>query len=214
MPHKDIEVRRAYHREYQRAKANPCLDCGGTVSDKRHQRCASCSNESLSGEHAPGWKGDNVKNKEAGRQRAQKLYKLPDNCERCGSTKSIERHHKDENTLNNAPENIAFLCRKCHMIEDGRLEKLRGEEAEITDLICAVCAKSFSVPTSRLKRTPNIRFCSRACGNIGTGPVRKRRIKLACANCGKNFERKPSRVRGVRKPCCSQTCGSRLLGRK
>lgn len=27
---------------------------------------------------------------------------------------SVHRHHKDGNTLNNSPENIAFLCAKHH----------------------------------------------------------------------------------------------------
>ena len=33
-----------------------------------------------------------------------------------------ERHHIDGNTANNKPGNIAFLCRRCHMREDGRLD--------------------------------------------------------------------------------------------
>lgn len=33
------------------------------------------------------------------------------------------RHHRDGNTANNKTENIIFLCRKCHMKEDGRLEQ-------------------------------------------------------------------------------------------
>jgi len=40
-----------------------------------------------------------------------------------------ERHHKDDNTHNNAPENIQALCRKCHMLLDGRLKR---EAAEAT----------------------------------------------------------------------------------
>lgn len=44
-------------------------------------------------------------------------------CEVCGSEKS-ERHHRDDNTLNNNPANIQFLCRKHHMETDGRLAVL------------------------------------------------------------------------------------------
>ena len=38
-------------------------------------------------------------------------------CERCGSTKNVDVHHKDGDRNNNTPENIALLCRSCHMKE-------------------------------------------------------------------------------------------------
>lgn len=38
-------------------------------------------------------------------------------CERCGSTKFLCAHHKDEDRTNNAPENIETLCKSCHQIE-------------------------------------------------------------------------------------------------
>lgn len=53
----------------------------------------------------------------AGRQRAQKLYPVPLPCKCCGVTAQearIDRHHKDGNTLNNAFDNIEFLCASCH----------------------------------------------------------------------------------------------------
>jgi hypothetical protein len=71
-------------------------------------------------EKNPMWKGDKV-SKITGNNRAERWYKLKP-CVRCGG--KAERHHKDGNTLNNKPENIAFLCRRCHMKSDGRLDKL------------------------------------------------------------------------------------------
>jgi 5-methylcytosine-specific restriction endonuclease McrA len=47
-------------------------------------------------------------------------------CERCGKP-AIDRHHKDDNPLNNALENIEALCRRCHMVADGRLERFRAQ---------------------------------------------------------------------------------------
>lgn len=70
------------------------------------------------------WKGDNVIAK-SGQKRARNLYPVIGPCSRCGSAKS-ERHHKDGNTANNAPENIEILCRRCHMEVDGRLESARA----------------------------------------------------------------------------------------
>jgi len=70
------------------------------------------------------WKGDKAKTR-SGRSRAERQYVQAQPCEHCGaSNKRIDRHHKDGNTLNNDPSNIMFLCRRCHMIEDGRMEKL------------------------------------------------------------------------------------------
>jgi hypothetical protein len=60
----------------------------------------------------------------AGRWRARKIYPLRD-CEVCGKP-GKERHHKDENTLNNEPENVQVLCRRCHAIAHEEIYKLRG----------------------------------------------------------------------------------------
>lgn len=73
------------------------------------------------GEDHHSWKGDSAKER-TGRCRAERLYPIIGPCSVCGSHKS-ERHHKDENTLNNSPENIIVLCRKCHMKADGRMKK-------------------------------------------------------------------------------------------
>ncbi len=67
-----------------------------------------------SGENGHNWRGTNVSTL-AGNARCQTMYGLPTTCETCdGSESRLERHHKDEDTLNNEFENIMFLCRKCH----------------------------------------------------------------------------------------------------
>jgi hypothetical protein len=54
-------------------------------------------------------------------------------CERCGE-RATDRHHKDGNNKNHSAENVQALCRRCHMLLDGRLERLmchswkRGEK--------------------------------------------------------------------------------------
>lgn len=65
------------------------------------------------------WKGDAI-TRASGRGRAERLYPDIGPCAKCGSLKS-ERHHLDDNTLNNDPLNIAILCRRCHMLSDGRI---------------------------------------------------------------------------------------------
>lgn len=70
----------------------------------------------MRGESHPSWKGDAVE-PNSGRMRARRQYVDVPPCEVCGA--NAERHHRDGDTLNNAPENIAFLCRLHHIgIED------------------------------------------------------------------------------------------------
>lgn len=67
------------------------------------------------------WAGSEV-SKKVGRKRALRMYPDIGPCVRCGSP-DAERHHIDENTSNNAPENIEALCRACHAAEH-RLRRL------------------------------------------------------------------------------------------
>jgi len=62
-------------------------------------------------EEHPRWRGDNA-SVGTGRDRARRMYPLQP-CEICGSIRA-ERHHQDENPLNNSRENIQFLCRRHH----------------------------------------------------------------------------------------------------
>lgn len=74
------------------------------------------------GEKHPLWKGD-AASLAAGRMRAGRMYRNVGPCTRCGAEKG-ERHHIDSNPLNNEPDNIAILCRRCHQAVDGRREGL------------------------------------------------------------------------------------------
>jgi hypothetical protein len=65
------------------------------------------------GDKNPSWKGDKAK-PNSGRVRANRLYKVVNNCTACGSKINLVRHHKDGNTLNNIVENIEVLCEPCH----------------------------------------------------------------------------------------------------
>jgi hypothetical protein len=70
------------------------------------------------------WKGDAIK-AQSGRSRAERWFtKKGLMCEFCGKP-AIDRHHKDGNTANNSKDNVQFLCRRCHMQIDGRLDKFK-----------------------------------------------------------------------------------------
>ena len=76
-------------------------------------------------------------------------------CERCGKTRcKLHVHHKDENPMNNAPENLQSLCASCHRL----LHSPRYEGTPLRLKHCAYCSKPVErkglccTHLSRLKR--------------------------------------------------------------
>ena len=109
-------------RRYLRSKGHnvPKLKPGPRKGYKQTQEHIDAKTRTGEGHHA--WKGDGATEK-AGRSRALRMYAARP-CASCAVDRA-ERHHLDGNTLNNAPENIVFLCRKCHMRKDGRLDEFK-----------------------------------------------------------------------------------------
>jgi hypothetical protein len=71
------------------------------------------------------WRGDDA-HPDAKRMRARRKFEIAGRtCEDCGNSPAVDRHHKDGDTGNNDATNIAFLCRRCHMAADGRLDRFR-----------------------------------------------------------------------------------------
>lgn len=75
------------------------------------------------GQDNPNWKGESA-TLQAGRARAGAWFAEQLVCARCGERNQTERHHRDGNPLNNERDNVRHLCRRCHMIEDGRMADL------------------------------------------------------------------------------------------
>lgn len=94
----------------------------------------------LSGPRSPDWKGDAARTGSK-RDRARRAFELGA-CENCGSP-ACDRHHKDGDTGNNTRENIAILCRRCHMIVDGRLKNLMDYPKQLPQQpkLCCDCGK-------------------------------------------------------------------------
>jgi hypothetical protein len=131
----------------------------------RSPRCVRCG-------HAPLFKGDEatigVK-----RRRALRRYALGP-CERCGKP-GVDHHHKDDDVGNNARDNIAILCRRCHMEVDGRLaafyEKARQSDYKVKPIKpCVIC--------NQPARPPRKGLCPR-CYNRQRYPKIKARVNEA-----------------------------------
>ena len=110
-------------------------------------RSCGCLKRELSssrrGAKNPGWKGDAIR-VGSGRCRAQRLYPLGP-CERCGEP-GTDRHHKDGDTRNNVPSNIAILCQSCHMAADGRAKALADivrARPPVPPKPCRICGKPW-----------------------------------------------------------------------
>lgn len=87
----------------------------------------------------PNWKGDKAcvgaKNK-----RARNWFKMKEQCDVCGE-KAKDRHHIDGDPGNNIISNIMFLCRKCHMTIDERLNNIRVKRELKPPVECNNCGK-------------------------------------------------------------------------
>ena len=110
------------------------LEGGSTVADS-HITSDSVHRQSMKGhkgfhsrEQHPDWVGNAV-SVAGGRSRARLWYQDQEPCADCGG-KAIDRHHQDGDTGNNNPENIVWLCRRCHMKRDGRLVQLNTMRPE------------------------------------------------------------------------------------
>jgi hypothetical protein len=87
------------------------------------------------------WKGDSAR-VTTKRERAQRRYKLGA-CQGCGSKQATDRHHVDGNTGNNKRSNVRLLCRRCHMLEDGRLATLAAlpKPRKMPPRPCRICGR-------------------------------------------------------------------------
>ena len=101
------------------AKPHPDCEICGAACPTTWQRfcsweCYLAGREIPTGANHHSWTGDDVGYWGARRRAQNAIPAAP--CEACG-TPNADRHHKDRNILNNALDNIAFLCRGCHSAE-------------------------------------------------------------------------------------------------
>lgn len=103
--------------------AKPCAECGkamerrrwangkleATIHFARRRFCgAACAGKNIGArlrKEQPGWMRSHL---------WARRTKALTACERCSSTRTVDRHHKDGDFRNNDPANIENLCRSCH----------------------------------------------------------------------------------------------------
>jgi hypothetical protein len=100
-------------------KNGTCADCGKPIWPTA-KRCLSCSTK---GPRNPNWNNfASTGTEHRGRERAQRRFELGP-CVKCGEP-ATDRHHINADTLDNRPENVLTLCRRCHLVIDGRLDAI------------------------------------------------------------------------------------------
>lgn len=166
----DRATEQAYHRKFAYCRRlgewfDPSPDLLALVAAQPQLNFKSQRIHEL--ERNPCWKGTDAALMTK-RQRVQRRYPVGP-CEKCGNA-GQDRRFRDGNPDNLTPENVMFLCRRCAMEMDGRLEKF-VEQA----------------------RRPKPQTPPRPCSNCGMlyKPLRKGR----CHNCSAYFGRK-----GVERP--------------
>lgn len=149
-----------------------CPQCAGPKGHTA-KYCRACSATVFVGETHWNWKHEGVKTDTASRQRVQRTVSLDGKrCERCSGT-ATERHHRDGDPHNNALTNIAFVCHRCHMIIDGRLDRIASVHRGKTH-----CANGheYTVENTYLQRRGGtFRRCCRICGRAA-----KQRLRAKC----------------------------------
>jgi len=150
----------------------------GIVSPKKGIKTGFCWNKGLTKENSesvmkyaikkigdknPMWKGgkDNTSYLHRVVYKENRLQKI---CQKCGSTKFVDIHHKDKNTDNNDIKNIMVLCRKCH-----KQEHLKGYKPKRVKVICEYCGKEKEIYPCEAKR---FRFCSHKCSGSHMNKMR------------------------------------------
>lgn len=87
-----------------------------------------------------------MKNSNSGRKQAQRSFEAKA-CETCGTQVTLQRHHKDRNTLNNTPGNIQILCQECHKA----LHVAAGDwgRGQLDTTRCEICKTEFTPKRAR-----------------------------------------------------------------
>ncbi len=107
------------------------IDCGCGKSERYAKSKRGAGN--------PQWKED--ASYSALHQWIHGNYKKPDRCECCNSKGYVEAAKKDGYEYKKDIKSFEWLCRKCHMTKDGRLESFSKLNRGRTEPNCGYCKR-------------------------------------------------------------------------
>lgn len=147
-----------------------CHECGKKVS-RYAIRCQPCANIHRKGTYTlPNlsikmmgnknkmWKGDNI-TKMALHQWVNNNINIDKICD-CGATDNIDLSNIG-GVYNRDFKNWKYQCRKCHMLEDKRMENLKRYKRKLSNKLCPYCRQDFR------PRNTVTKYCSHHCANMG-----------------------------------------------
>lgn len=89
----------------------------------------------------------------------RKTMSKPDRCDKCGTVCNVDLANKS-NEYMHEKEDWEWLCRKCHMASDGRLDKFLASSNmhnKLSSKKCQTCGSLFSPHSLKSK------YCSTSC---------------------------------------------------
>lgn len=137
------------------------------------------------GEKNQNWKGSDV-GYTAIHDWVKWWLKKPSQCQRCNEDKPLDLANKSQKYLRDLSD-WEWLCRRCHMETDGRLEAMRILRQKINAQksvirACLVCGHKMRVIVSRLKRDGG-KYCSISCIGISKMKGSTMRSTPICPFC-------------------------------
>ena len=97
------------------------------------ERCKKVMSEKNREERNGMWKGNDAKESSIWARVRRGIIIKGKKCENCDAP-AKDRHHLDGNKLNNKLNNILLLCRYCHMLFDGRIDR-RDEDGNFSQKV-------------------------------------------------------------------------------
>jgi hypothetical protein len=122
---------------------------------KRRFCTKSCAR---SGENNSSWAGDNVGIVQV-HTWMEKILGRPDRCSKCDKIGKVDLANRS-NLYKRDVNDWDWLCRKCHMKSDGRLERFlsySNMHNKIPNMKCHQCKKEFTPKSAKRK------YCSNSC---------------------------------------------------
>lgn len=137
--------------------------CGGSMEHVRN-----ILSESKKGSRNPQWQPTNPSSV-AVHLWIRRNYKKPDKCEYCRESKRLDLANVsptyNPDTYTRDIKNWHWLCRRCHMQEDGRLEIMLGRTLKQKE--CPYCHVMFKPPWI------GTIYCSRVCFGLSKRKVNR-----------------------------------------